>query len=555
VSNDAGGAPPTGAGLRDDERAGSGPVTAGSYGAGGDHVAGGGHGTGGDLGGHSRRSRRDRRAKGEFRGRIRVSRPLSARFHLSVTYLVIIWITLGVLMAYLSHYLETTAVGSRMVYLYAQAHVLASATQAAGGPKWGVLWEIGGTPARGRVLLIDASGRVVDDSAAAVEFRGRDMRDVSEVKAALAGEQAGNTYYLPGNLFTAYVAVPARWDVGGVGSEVPGGTGDAATGGGYGAVFISQDLSDIVEQYRDIMRAVLIGGAVASVLSLIVAWGLSSVVLGPVLELSAIARRMASGRLDLRVTPKGPRESRDLAESFNYMASGIEKTMEAHEQFLVAAAHELRSPLAAMRAVVESMEIKRPELDELPGFFRDMRGELDRIIHTAEEILDLLRTKELSKEPSADERADAAATVEAVVESRKASVEAKGVSLKFSGQNARVAVSPVILRLVASNLLDNALKFTEAGGAVEVEVAVRGGDLVLSVSDTGIGIPVAEIPRIFERFYRVDRARRRSTGGAGLGLAIVKEAAERSGGTVKVASQVGKGSTFTVTWPGAVVGK
>jgi len=492
--------------------------------------------------------RRDREERREFRSQ-RAVRPLSARFHLSITYLVIIWITLGVLLAYISHYLETTAVGSRMAYLYGQAHVLASATLAAGGPKWGVLWEIGGTPARGRVLLIDDSGRVVDDSAAAAEFRGRDLRDVSEVRAALAGEQAGNTYYLPGDLFTAYVAVPARWDAGSNGNAGDSGTEGPAEGSGNGAVFISQDLSDIVDQYRDMMRAVLLGGAVASVLSLIVAWGLSSVVLGPVLELSGIARRMASGRLDLRVTPKGPRESRDLAESFNYMASGIEKTMEAHEQFLVAAAHELRSPLAAMRAVVESMEIKRPEVHELSDFFRDMRGELDRIIHTAEEILDLLRTKE----PSGDERADAVDTVRSVVESRKRGAEAKGVSLRFGGGSAHVALSPVILRLVTSNLLDNALKFTGTGGSVEVDVAVHGDDLVLTVSDTGIGIPEAEIPRVFERFYRVDRARQRSTGGAGLGLAIVKEAAERSGGSVKVASQVGEGSTFSVTWPGVVL--
>ena len=131
----------------------------------------------------------------------------------------------------------------------------------------------------------------------------------------------------------------------------------------------------------------------ASILSLIVAWGLSSVVLGPVLELSGIARRMASGRLDLRVTPKGPKESRDLAESFNYMASGIEKTMEASRGILGRSRpRETRSPLAAMRAVVESMEIKRPEAHELPDF-RDIEGRAGRIIHTAEEILDLLRTR------------------------------------------------------------------------------------------------------------------------------------------------------------------
>ncbi len=489
--------------------------------------------------------------------RVRGPRSLSARFHLSVTYLVIIWITLGVLMLYLSTYLETTAVGSRMSYLYAQAHVLASATEAAGGPRWGVLWEIGGVPARGRVLLIDGSGKVVDDSAADQDMRGRDMTDVAEVAAALAGKQEGNTYYLYDGLFTAYVAVPAEWEgaggtgVGGSGpGSSPGGTGSGESRpAASGAVFITQDLSDIVSQYREIMGAVLLGGAVASVLSLMVAWGLSSVVLGPVLELSAVARRMASGRLDLRVVPKGPRESRDLAESFNYMASGIEKTMEAHEQFLIAAAHELRSPLAAMRAVVESMEIKKPELDELPGFFSDMRGELERIIHTTEEVLDLLRAKSFAKE----EKTDAAAIVSSVVEERRAAAEAKGVSLAFRGQGGLVSVNPVILKLVVSNLLDNALKFTGAGGSVEVTVSVLGDDFALHVTDTGVGIPEAEIPRIFERFYRVDKARQRSTGGAGLGLAIVKEAAERSGGRVEVVSEVGKGSTFSVTWPGVIV--
>jgi signal transduction histidine kinase len=472
----------------------------------------------------------------------------SARFHLALTYLLIIWISLGVLMAFLSHYLETSAIGSRMSYLYAQAHLLASAADSRGGPYWGALWDIGGTPARGRVMLVESSGTVADDSARDSEFRGRDLSTIPEIAGALAGSQAANTYYLPDGTFAAYVAVPASW----------------------GAVFITQDLGDIVAQYRDIMGAVLVSGIAASVLSLAVAWGLSSVVLGPILELSAIARRMASGRLELRAKPKGPRETRDLAESFNYMASGIEKTMEAHEQFLTAAAHELRSPLAAISATVESMQIQEPEPDELPGLLSDLSGEITRLAHTAEEILDLLRAKGRLE----NEMCDAVGLVRELVESRRAAAEAKSISLRFScgegvapvheadgnpaasgsggARSETVSISPVLLRLVAGNLLDNALKFTGTGGTVEVETSMRGSDFILRVRDTGPGIPESEIPRIFERFYRVDRARRRSTGGAGLGLSIVKEACDRSGGTIRVFSEVGKGTEFEVTWHAVV---
>jgi len=506
---------------------------------------------------------------------------------LALTYLVIIWVALAVLMTFLSQYLQTSAVGSRLSYLYAQAHLLVSAVEANGGPYWGAMQGIGGIPARGRVLLIDSSGRVLDDSAMDDQYRARDLRAVAEVADALGGRQSANTYYLSDGLFTAYVAVPAAWGPDSGGGPIGGVVGAAGAGGpgtmegtgttdstgttdgtgmtdGFGAVFITQDLSDIFAQHQSIMRAVLVGGVVASVLTLAVAWGLSSIILGPMLELSAVARRMASGRLDIRVTPRGPKETWELAESFNYMASGIEKTMSAHEQFLLAAAHELRSPLAAMQAMVESMEIQKPQPDELPGFFRDMRGELARIIHTSEEILDLLRTK--AEGQVERQTVDGIEVVRQVVESRRKDAEERSIRLEFDGQpdpesaGVLISISPTILRLVAANLLDNALKFTPAGGSVKVEAGIlddtlpggtlptNGRDFVLRVSDTGPGIPAHEMYRIFERFYRIDRARRRSTGGAGLGLAIVKEACERTGGCISVESVECKGSTFTVVW-------
>ncbi|HEX8134582.1 MAG TPA: ATP-binding protein, partial [Actinomycetes bacterium] len=105
------------------------------------------------------------------------------------------------------------------------------------------------------------------------------------------------------------------------------------------------------------------------------------------------------------------------------------------------------------------------------------------------------------------------------------------------------------LGLLLSNLLDNALRFTAAGGTVRVRLDAAESRAILQVSDTGEGIPAGELPRIFERFYRVDKARTRQTGGTGLGLAIVRHVAEAHGGSVRVESELGRGSTFTVTLP------
>jgi signal transduction histidine kinase len=125
-----------------------------------------------------------------------------------------------------------------------------------------------------------------------------------------------------------------------------------------------------------------------------------------------------------------------------------------------------------------------------------------------------------------------------------------GVELSRSTDpDATVMGSGRDLALLARNLIDNAIRYTPEGGRVEVRVRVEGDHAVLSVSDTGIGIPQRDLPRIFERFYRVDRARSRETGGTGLGLAIVKHVAENHGGEVTVTSELAAGSTFEVRLP------
>jgi signal transduction histidine kinase len=454
----------------------------------------------------------------------RFVRRLSVRWHLALTYLLIIWVTLAVLMWVFARSLEKSGLDGRKAYLYAQAHFLASAIESRGGPDRASIASVGGIPARGRVLVIDDRGVVLQDSAADPDILGKDLSGLSEVRGALSGEQMANTYYLEDGTYVMYLAVPGVW------------------GSGTGAIFISQDLNDILSQHRSLMRAVILGGIAASLAALLVAWVLAGVVTGPITEMETTARRMSAGRLDLRVKPGGPRETRMLAESFNSMARGIGESLKRQQEFLLAAAHDLRSPLAAVRVLVESMQMKAPNQDELPELLLDIRGEVDRTIRTTEGILNLLRTEGQFPEDTVDPRE----ILHELVETR--SKTAVGVTVTLKSDSGKCRMSALALRLVAANLLENAIRYSLPGGQVDVECSIQGRDLVLVVKDCGIGIDPKYIPRIFDRFYRVDEARQKSTGGAGLGLAIVKEVCDRTNATISVESAPGQGSTFTVKW-------
>lgn len=459
---------------------------------------------------------------------LRRRKMLGVRWHLGLSYLLVIWVILGVLLLFMSNLLETSIIGARRASLYAQAHLIASAIRARGGPFEARIATIGGVPPQGRVLVLDGEGRVLDDSASdplmALKKLGFD-----EVKAALSGREGANTYYLPDGSFVMYVAVPADWD------------------GSGGAVFIAQDLRDIVNQYRSIMNMVVWGGGIASVVALAFAWHLSKTISDPLSDLSRAARMMASGRLDSRVSPKGPLETRELGASFNYMAQAIEATMERQEQFLMAAAHELRAPLASMRASVESMEISPPEPDELPELIDDIHTEILDLQQTAESILSLLRAGSGSA-PSRPQQVNPAKIVEDLIKSRAATISQRNLEILQRYPTAgEVPIDPLLFRLIVGNLLDNAIKFTPPGGTVAVALE-NCNKMVLKVSDNGPGIPPEHLDKIFDRFYRVDPARQKVTGGAGLGLAIVKEACEKTAGVIHVETSPGEGTVFTVEW-------
>jgi two-component system sensor histidine kinase SenX3 len=215
--------------------------------------------------------------------------------------------------------------------------------------------------------------------------------------------------------------------------------------------------------------------------------------------------------------------------------------------FVAAASHELKTPVASIRAMAETLQQALEDDPEAARRFASrLLGEAERLSLIVMDLLDLSR---LEGERPVFEPVRLDRLVEPAVDAARARAEAAGLALEVRAQTVTVPGSRKDLTLLVGNLLDNAIQYSRRDGTIRIEIAERDGRATIVIADTGIGIPSRDLPRIFERFYRVDRARARDTGGTGLGLAIVKHVAEQHHGHVEAISELGRGSTFTVTLP------
>jgi two-component system sensor histidine kinase SenX3 len=233
---------------------------------------------------------------------------------------------------------------------------------------------------------------------------------------------------------------------------------------------------------------------------------------------------------------------RDVTESHRIEA--------VRRDFVANASHELKTPAASIQAAAETI---RTSAKDDPTVAARFASQLEReAVRLSRIVADLLDLSRLEGGSTLDEAVALDAVVREEAERFELQAEDAQVALAFSAPAVpAVRGSDRDLSLMVRNLVDNAIRYTKPGGRVDVSVRAEDGRVVLSVADTGVGIPTRDLPRIFERFYRVDRARSRETGGTGLGLAIVKHIAENHGGDVDVASELGRGTTVTVTLPAA----
>lgn len=267
----------------------------------------------------------------------------------------------------------------------------------------------------------------------------------------------------------------------------------------------------------------------------------------PILALTTATQQMEAGDRATRVPVTGNDEVGRLADAFNAMAESLESGDQQRKALVSDVAHELRNPLANVRSYLEAAEVGLVPLDTtLVQALQEESGLLERLVADLQDLA-LADAGMLRIHP---EERDATDLANQAVAAHRTQAEASGVSVRVDAPGpVPVHVDPGRLRQALGNLVANAVTHTPPGGTVEVAVRQTGGSVVLTVIDTGAGIAPEHLPHVFDRFYRADPSRSRTTGGSGLGLAITKHLVEAHHGHVEATSTVGQGSVFTIRLP------
>jgi two-component system, OmpR family, sensor histidine kinase BaeS len=296
-----------------------------------------------------------------------------------------------------------------------------------------------------------------------------------------------------------------------------------------------------------LLRAIAGTAGLAALLALVTGLGLARRITRPVTRLITVTRAMAGGDRSARAgRVSGPGELRELAAAFDQMADTLDLEDKIRRDLVASVAHELRTPVAVLQAGHEALLDGVTEAT--PEELGSLRDEVLRLARMVDDLQKMAAADAAGLHLTREHRdlADIAATA---ADSLSRRFEAASVTL-----DRQLAATPVVaderwMHQVVTNLLGNALKFTPAGGRVTVRTAQDGPSAVLTVTDTGVGIPADELPHVFERFWRGRAAA--GTSGSGIGLAIAAELARAHGGRLAAASQPGQGTTLTLTVPGA----
>ena len=257
-------------------------------------------------------------------------------------------------------------------------------------------------------------------------------------------------------------------------------------------------------------------------------------------------RLVREGEYSHRVPMRGHDELAELADEFNELTGRLQKTEASRRRFVSDASHELKTPLASIRLLTDSI-LQTDNID--PGtireFVTDIGDESDRLSRLTEKLLTLTRLDAEVFEPT--KTLEVKTIVNRVANRLNPLAIYYGVTLTLNmDDDCLVNANEDGLYQIVFNLLENAIKYNHKNGTVRVFLYTREKSVILIVEDTGVGIPEEELPRVFERFYRVDKARSREAGGAGLGLSIVKDTLQRYGGNLSLKSQPGEGTRATV---------
>jgi len=383
-----------------------------------------------------------------------------------------------------------------------------------------------------RIVVTDTAGLVLYDSSEADSAVGR-YALLREISDALAGHSVSHYAYTSG-VFMSRAAMPVV----------------SPNGSVMGAVYLYEYDAEqgdyIIGLQRNLRTISLITGGAGLAVVIVLATTLTR----RIKNLAAGLKVVRSGDYAYRIKIRGTDELSDLSQEFNILTGRLEATEEARRRFVSDASHELRTPLAAIRLLSDSIsQSGGMDSDTMREFASDIGSEAERLQRTTEKLMSLTKL-DAGATVTKRETVDVSEVVRRTLHLLEPLAAAQNISIRTElEEDCTVHASADDLYQVIFNLVENGIKYNIAGGSVTVHLQREGPQVRLTVDDTGIGIPEQDMQSVFERFYRVDKARSRASGGSGLGLAIVHDAVVANGGTVEVMSRVPNGTRFLVCFP------
>lgn len=271
-------------------------------------------------------------------------------------------------------------------------------------------------------------------------------------------------------------------------------------------------------------------------------------VVRPITRLTEATKQISKGRYDIQLNTRRRDQIGQLASHFMVMSGELERTNRARQEFVANVSHEIESPLTSIQGFAHALKDDRLPEEQRLQYLAIIDGESRRLSLLSKQLLTL---SSLDYDPEALQKNsfDLRAQLRQAVQSMEWRIADKQLAVRLNLEEMKVSGDSNLLYQVWINLLSNAVKYTPAGGSVALTAKAAGDSCVVTVTDTGEGIANEELPMIFDRFYKVDRARTHETQSSGLGLAIVKKIVGAHHGTIEVSSTVGAGTTFTVRLP------
>lgn len=383
-----------------------------------------------------------------------------------------------------------------------------------------------------RVMILDSQSRVYYDSYEPGSYKGK-LFIYAPVTSVLLNGKDSVSYYEEEGVWNIEAAVPI-----------------IRNGKTMGAVLVTANGDSISEVVNHIGNAILIFGIVLVVFVIIFGTSMATILTLPIERVTKFIKNMPKDKLQ-KCEVDSKDEIGELVSAFNELIDRVAELEDKRRAFVSDASHELKTPLSIIKLLSDSLlQTDNPDPEFLKEFLTDMNDEVERLTRIVQRLLDLTKMDQTHQNTNIEMVSIAEVAAE-VYEKLEPLAQNKEINFIFNRgeDDLNFPADRDSLTEAIYNITDNSIKYTENGGTVKLELLRDLGNIMVRITDSGIGIPKEEIQKIFDRFYRVDKARARDTGGTGLGLSIAMDAVKLHGGFIEVSSEEEKGSTFTIVLP------